>query len=55
VFGIGLALTSGSLALLDGVSTTPAKWIELAVLVTANLIATGVRFLLMRIWVFRVA
>ena len=55
VFGIGLALTSGSLALLDGVSATPAKWIELAVLVTANLIATGVRFLLMRIWVFRVA
>ena len=55
VLGIGLALTSGSLALLDSVSTTPAKWIELAVLVTANLIATGVRFLLMRIWVFRVA
>jgi hypothetical protein len=33
--------------------TAPPKGIELAVLVSANLIATGVRFLLMRIWVFR--
>ncbi|MEV6490497.1 bifunctional glycosyltransferase family 2/GtrA family protein [Actinoplanes sp. NPDC051633] len=55
VFGIGLMLTSGSLALLGSVSATPAKWVELAVLVIANLIATGVRFLLMRIWVFRAA
>jgi putative flippase GtrA len=53
VFGIGLALTSGSLALLDSVSITPAKHVELVVLVLANLLATAVRFLMLRIWVFR--
>jgi putative flippase GtrA len=53
VFAVGLGLTSGSLALLDALSTTPAKSVELAVLVGANLVATGVRFLMMRIWVFR--
>jgi putative flippase GtrA len=55
VFGIGLSLTSGSLALLTAWHAAPPKWIELAVLVIANLVATGVRFLLMRIWVFRPA
>jgi putative flippase GtrA len=55
VFGIGLCLTSGSLALLGTFRTVPPKWVELAVLVVANLVATGVRFLLMRIWVFRAA
>ncbi|MFF5291776.1 bifunctional glycosyltransferase family 2/GtrA family protein [Paractinoplanes globisporus] len=53
VFGIGLALTSGSLALLDAISTSPPKKVELAVLVLANLLATAVRFLMLRIWVFR--
>lgn len=53
VFGIGLALTSGSLALLDNISTTPAKHVELVVLILANLLATAVRFLMLRIWVFR--
>ncbi|WP_030436422.1 bifunctional glycosyltransferase family 2/GtrA family protein [Actinoplanes subtropicus] len=53
VFGIGLALTSGSLALLDAISTHPAKKVELAVLILANLLATAVRFLMLRIWVFR--
>jgi putative flippase GtrA len=52
VFAIGLGLTSGSLALLDAASTAPPKSVELFVLVLANLVATGVRFLLMRIWVF---
>ncbi|WP_067495608.1 bifunctional glycosyltransferase family 2/GtrA family protein [Actinoplanes sp. TFC3] len=52
VFGIGLGLTSGSLALLH-LTTAPATAVELAVLVLANLVATGVRFLLMRTWVFR--
>ncbi|MGK5680672.1 glycosyltransferase [Actinoplanes sp. URMC 104] len=55
VFGIGLALTSGSLALLDALHSAPAKPVELAVLVIANLLATAVRFLLLRIWVFRPA
>ncbi len=55
VFAVGLGLTSGSLAVLDVLHTAPPTWVELAVLIVANLIATGVRFLLMRIWVFRAA
>src|SRR3954464_4831514 len=50
VFAIGLGLTSGSLALLHALSNPPTT-VELGVLVLANLVATGVRFLLMRIWV----
>ena len=53
VFAVGLGLTSGSLALLDAVSDQHAKSLELVVLVVANLFATAVRFLLLRIWVFR--
>jgi putative flippase GtrA len=53
VFGIGLALTSGSLALLDAITENPAKHVELVVLILANLLATAVRFLMLRIWVFR--
>ncbi|MEV5717818.1 bifunctional glycosyltransferase family 2/GtrA family protein [Amycolatopsis mediterranei] len=51
VFGLGLALTSGSLALLNG-SSTPGLVLELTVLVLANLAATVLRFLLLRGWVF---
>jgi putative flippase GtrA len=53
VFAIGLGLTSGSLAVLGAMTTTPAKPVELAVLIGANAVATAVRFLLMRLWVFR--
>ena len=52
VFAIGLGLTSGSLAALGALSGHPPKALELGVLIGANLIATGVRFLLMRVWVF---
>ncbi|MEU7026713.1 bifunctional glycosyltransferase family 2/GtrA family protein [Streptomyces sp. NPDC046275] len=52
VFGIGLALTSGSLAALGAATGSPAHSTELAVLVVANLAATVVRFLLFRLWVF---
>ncbi|MGW1770685.1 glycosyltransferase [Streptomyces sp. NPDC002104] len=52
VFAIGLALTSGSLAALGAASSTPGHSTELAVLVTANLAATVLRFLLFRAWVF---
>jgi putative flippase GtrA len=55
VFAIGLGLTSGSLAALDAFSTHPARALELSVLIVANLVATGVRFLMMRVWVFRAA
>ena len=52
VFGIGLALTSGALAALSALSANPARWVEVSVLVVANLVATLVRFLLLRRWVF---
>jgi putative flippase GtrA len=52
VFGIGLALTSGSLFALNAASSTPSHGTELAVLITANLAATVLRFLLFRAWVF---
>ncbi|MEU1277022.1 dolichyl-phosphate beta-glucosyltransferase [Streptomyces sp. NPDC005805] len=56
VFGVGLALTSGSLAALDAASGgRPSHGTELAVLVAANLAATVVRFLLLRGWVFGAA
>jgi putative flippase GtrA len=54
VFALGLLLTSGSLALLHLASPVPASGVELAVLVAANLVATLVRFTLLRAWVFRV-
>ncbi|WP_242639516.1 bifunctional glycosyltransferase family 2/GtrA family protein [Mycolicibacterium sp. S2-37] len=52
VFGIALAITSGSLALLHAVSPVPHGGVELAVLIAANLLATVVRFVLLRGWVF---
>lgn len=52
VFGIGLALTSGALALVHS-TTTPDRWGELLTVVAANLAATAVRFPLFRLWVFR--
>jgi putative flippase GtrA len=52
VFGLGLALTSGSLALLHA-GGEPGRFTELIVLVLANLAATVLRFLLFRNWVFR--
>jgi putative flippase GtrA len=53
VFVVGLGLTSGSLTLLDAVADQPARPVELAVLILANLTATAARFLLLRVWVFR--
>ncbi|TDP96575.1 bifunctional glycosyltransferase family 2/GtrA family protein [Labedaea rhizosphaerae] len=52
VFLLGLALTSGALALLNHL-TTPGRWLELGTLVLANLAATVLRFVLFRGWVFR--
>jgi putative flippase GtrA len=53
VFGLGLLLTSGSLAVLHAQATAPSRLVEAAVLVIANLAATVLRFLLLRAWVFR--
>ncbi|WP_431044152.1 glycosyltransferase [Streptomyces sp. P1-3] len=52
VFGIGLALTSGSLAALGAAAGAPSHGTELTVLIAANLAATVLRFLLFRAWVF---
>ncbi|MGC5321563.1 glycosyltransferase [Micromonospora arida] len=48
-FALGLALTSGALAVLHVVSAMPARPVELAVLVAANLAATVLRFVLLRL------
>jgi putative flippase GtrA len=53
VFALGLALTSGSLWILATAAPQAGRFTELSVLVAANLLATVVRFLLMRVWVFR--
>jgi putative flippase GtrA len=47
-FGLGLALTSGSLAVLGHAG----RLAEICVLLAANLVATVIRFLLYRYWVF---
>ncbi len=52
VFGLGLGLTSGSLAALNALANHPGRLLELGVLVGANLTATVLRFLLLRAWVF---
>ena len=46
--GIGLALTSGALAVLPSAN----RGLEVLVLVAANLVATVIRFVLYRTWVF---
>jgi putative flippase GtrA len=51
VFGIGLALTSGALGALHWVAE-PSRAVEVVVLVGVNLLATVVRFVLLRGWVF---
>jgi putative flippase GtrA len=52
VFAIALGITSGSLALLHGIAAEPHRAVELSVLVLANLVATALRFVLLRGWVF---
>jgi putative flippase GtrA len=53
VFGLGLALTSGTLAALHALTPTPARSTEVVLLVAANALATLLRFVLLRGWVFR--
>ncbi|MDX6473550.1 MAG: hypothetical protein QOK22_2366 [Gaiellaceae bacterium] len=53
VFGLALALTSGSLASLHALAPHASRALELAVLTSANLVATVLRFVLLRGWVFR--
>jgi putative flippase GtrA len=52
VFAVALALTSGTLSLVHRVAE-PGHVAEVAAVVGANLVATVLRFLLLRNWVFR--
>ena len=52
-FGLALALTAVALAALTAAVPRPSRATEVAVLVIANLLATVVRFVLYRSWVFR--
>lgn len=53
VFGTAWALTSGSLVLLHAAEPHPGALVEVGVLTVANLVATLLRFVLLRLWVFR--
>jgi putative flippase GtrA len=53
VFGLGLALTSGSLVALHALTATPSRTAEVLLLIAANATATLLRFVLFRGWVFR--
>jgi putative flippase GtrA len=52
LFGAGLALSSAALTLLRLAEPVPARGLEVAVLVLANLVTTALRFVAMRWWVF---
>jgi putative flippase GtrA len=53
VFGLGLALTAGTLAALHALAPAPARGTEVLLLVAANALATLLRFVLFRGWLFR--
>src|SRR3954449_2151777 len=52
VFVLTVGLTSGALAVLHGLDSSPARWVELAVLIAASLVATVTRYVAFRTWVF---
>ena len=51
-FGTGLLLTSAALAWLHAVTARPSRGLEVTVLVGTSLLATLIRFVLYRNWVF---
>ena len=53
VFGVGLVLTSASLALLSSWAPGASRWVEVLVLTAANLTVTVMRFVAMRVWILR--
>jgi putative flippase GtrA len=53
VFGIAWLITSGSLLELHAINPQASAGTELIVLTFANLLATVLRFVLLRVWVFR--
>jgi putative flippase GtrA len=52
VFALTLGMTSGALALLHGASSNPARWVETLVIAVATLVATLVKYVAMRRWMF---
>jgi len=52
VFGLGLAMTTGALAALTFLVPDASQAIEMLVLVAANLLATVLRFVAFRTWIF---
>jgi len=52
VYALTLALTSGALIVLRGIDPSPARALELAVLVAASVAATVTRYVALRSWVF---
>jgi putative flippase GtrA len=52
-FGAGLMLTATALVALHAAEPRSSRMAELAVLITANLVASVIRFVLYRSWVFR--
>jgi glycosyltransferase involved in cell wall biosynthesis/putative flippase GtrA len=52
VFGVGLAVTSGSLVTLHALVARPSALVEVVVLTIANLVVTVGRFVAMREWIF---
>jgi putative flippase GtrA len=53
VFVIALGLTNGALAVVHGLDPHPARLVEAAALVLANLAATVTRYVALTTWVFR--
>jgi putative flippase GtrA len=53
VFALGLGLTSAALMLVHRIDPAPARSLEIFFLVVANGLATLLRFVLFRAWVFR--
>ena len=52
IFGVGLAVTTGALWLLQAATPSPGRYVEMVVLTAANLFVTVMRFVAMRLWVF---
>ena len=53
VFAFAWGITSGSLVILDAVAPRAGHQVEILVLTAANLVATVLRFIMFKLWVFR--